>query len=553
MREAVAVVRRWMSIAVAVGALTGCALAAAVRSYDVAPNGLGRADDELRRALARGDGDAAAQAKAKDLPDDRLLRSLYEATLSYYAGRFDQSASALQAAEDLAEDRYTKSVKQGIMSLIMNDRALDYVPGDNERLLARYYGAMAYLRRGDLEGAAVEARRLSYMLAQLDEKRETRDVQTRAFLRYFAGSVFEAAGESNDATVAYRNAAQLLGDSAAARAGGANHEGNVVVLVEQGFISHRVNRSIYLTLGGTDNQLFVTEDGSRRRRGSYGVARRLEDQLDAAEDDGLYLGDAVATPRFALAPGVDSLAPDSLRDTTIAFTEPLSPPSKPVATPASKPAITSLPKDVTPSDATKTPTITINPKGSRKPETDGWLLSNIVKGPTKAHEDARREAHVDDDEYVLKVSLPTFRRARRFEAPSVRADSVHSSSLVSASLSDAAAADYRRQRSAIIARAVARAFTKYALTKAAEKKAEDKWGDAAGSVGKFVANAAANALERADTRSWHLLPERVSVVRLSLKPGKHQVSIDAGGQMVSLGEVVVPDAGLVFATKRVWR
>jgi len=56
----------------------------------------------------------------------------------------------------------------------------------------------------------------------------------------------------------------------------------------------------------------------------------------------------------------------------------------------------------------------------------------------------------------------------------------------------------------------------------------------------------------ADTRSWHLLPGRLVVARLRLPVGRRAVTIDVGGDAVSLGEVDVPAGGIALATGRVF-
>ncbi|MCA1665292.1 MAG: hypothetical protein LC659_13685, partial [Myxococcales bacterium] len=57
-------------------------------------------------------------------PRDELLRALYGASVSYYAGRYAETDAAVAHAENLADDRYTKSISRGAMSLVANDRVL---------------------------------------------------------------------------------------------------------------------------------------------------------------------------------------------------------------------------------------------------------------------------------------------------------------------------------------------------------------------------------------------------------------------------------------------
>src|SRR5687767_14203700 len=197
--------------------LTGCAAVArqTARSYALAPSGLPAGEQRLRDALAAGrwaDALSRAASAKQGGPDDALLRDLYAGTAAYYAGRWAESDAALARAAALADDRFTRSASRAALALLTNDLALPYVPGANERLFVHYYGLLGRLRRGDAEGAAVEARRMAFLLHQYDEDgRDPLDVSTRAVMRYLTGVAFERAGAREDAAVAYRNAAALLG------------------------------------------------------------------------------------------------------------------------------------------------------------------------------------------------------------------------------------------------------------------------------------------------------------------------------------------------------
>ena len=76
---------------------------------------------------------------------------------------------------------------------------------------------------------------------------------------------------------------------------------------------------------------------------------------------------------------------------------------------------------------------------------------------------------------------------------------------------------------AITARAVARMLVKNAAVKNVKKQSEN-----AGAVGLLMSIASdvgAIASERADTRSWSLLPGNFLMARLSLSPGMHDLKI----------------------------
>ena len=166
-------------------------------------------DTDLRR-MARDE--AFTEALELTDPDDRgdigdeLLRLMHRGLLLHYAGLYEESNEVLQRAEAIIDDRYTKSVSLALLSIVTSDRALAWLPSETERLMVNYYGALNYLALGDSEEAAVEARRLSRLLAlSEDEEHDADELAMRELLSYFAGTVFEASGNENDAAVSYRH------------------------------------------------------------------------------------------------------------------------------------------------------------------------------------------------------------------------------------------------------------------------------------------------------------------------------------------------------------
>jgi hypothetical protein len=179
--------------------------------------GLTESDWVLRRSMSAGGFDSAAKLVAPNgalEPDDELLAALYRGSTLYYAGKFGTAGGALDAAAIIADDRFTKSISKNLLALVTNDGALPYEPPQTERLMMNYYGMLDYLRRDDAMGAAVEARRISALLESFDTRKDSVDVPTRAVMNYLAGATFEAAGEKADADVSYRVARALVGDSA---------------------------------------------------------------------------------------------------------------------------------------------------------------------------------------------------------------------------------------------------------------------------------------------------------------------------------------------------
>ena len=175
--------------------------------------------------------------------------------------------------------------------------------------------------------------------------------------------------------------------------------------------------------------------------------------------------------------------------------------------------------------------------------------------------------------YLLDVSWPVLRRPVSTGVGDVRVrmDSSEQGAVLAASLSDALASDYRRDRSAILSRTVTRAVTKYLAARAMEaaaeaaatkkdddstskKKKDREAAQAIGTVARMFTNAAATALERADTRAWTLLPGSVSLVRMRIPAGSHEVLVDAAGmRQLRLPGVTVRAGRTTIVSARLWR
>ncbi len=99
----------------------------------------------------------------------------------------------------------------------------------------------------------------------------------------------------------------------------------------------------------------------------------------------------------------------------------------------------------------------------------------------------------------------------------------------------------RQRYPAIIARQVARAITKTSLNnKTAEKFNEDL--DAASAALYLFTNVANTLSERADTRAWLSLPQRIDMVSFDADPGNQSLEFAVGGASTSLDVDLAPDS-----------
>ncbi len=444
-------------------ALGGCAtLRSTLRGYELGPNGITRTQLRLREALVQGDFPTALAWRE----DDALMRALTTGISTYYAAQYARSAAVLDSAALLADDRITASVSKDALALVSNDLARPYQPRRVERLFIPYYGMLGYVQLGEWEEAAVEARRIESLLAQYDADRDGVERPLHAAMHYLAGTVLERAAQRADAGVAYRAARALGGgslDTAMARARG---QGDVVVVLERGFVAHRATETINLFLGDDRDSLRAGE--RERGRAAVRIAGRMS--------------------------------------------------------------------------------------GNSAPASVGVSSESA---PVPMGEGRRGRHHGDDDDddgYWLAVAFPSLRRSPRpwGSETTVRLDGRdggHELVRLDARVDDAAGADERRERAGLLARAIGRATAKYAITKAVK----DRKGEVAGTI----ANVGGSLLERADVRSWHLLPQEITVLRVRTPAGTHELSLEIGDgpdrRLVSLGSVTVQPGTVAVRALRLWR
>jgi tetratricopeptide (TPR) repeat protein len=507
-------------------ASSGCAVL--LRGGGTAPSGLTRADDRLRHLLADGRADSAAAALLHTEDGDELLRTVQAGVAAFYAGRAEESAALLERASLLVDERETRSVSRAALSLITNDLTLAWLPSPTERLLLPYYAGRAYIQAGDYEGATVEARRLTALLQSSEPEPSADEAALRGALHRFAGAIFEAAGRMNDARVAYRHAARYAGpsapeeplpDTAAAPAIPAGY-GDVVVLVEQGFVAHRVEQAVHLFLYPAEVEALTDGDGE-----------------DKAAVAALLAAHVIA---HALDPW------DGLYDHHRRYRVPRH----------HRPFVEHKACTPRPGKATGTTGHGAVPDTAASAATSERRSASAAEDGDRRH-GSGKDDRCDDDPgspYLLKVAWPSYRASGRTASIArvvVDGDATHAAAL--ANVSRAVVGDFGNDRALVIAKTIARAATKLALTRAAEEEIAEK-DETAGRIVGLLANAGNVLLERADTRSLHLLPAGIGVLRLRLPAGDHDLTleIDAGNgpRRITIDPVDVRDGGLTFATAR---
>jgi hypothetical protein len=462
--------RRLLRVApciLSLGAGAACStLRTTLQGYEVGPNGIARPQQRLREALAASD---FVRALAWH-DEDELLDRLSRATAAYYGGQFLRAGAMLDTAALLSDDRITARLSRDALALVTNDNARPYRPRRTERLFIPYFGMLAYARAGSWSDAAVEARRLLAQIGRHDGDRDDRERPLHATMEHLAGAVLERAGYADEAQVAYRIANRLHGRAPERIAPPEQDSADILVVVERGFVAHRVTERIDVHVG---------DDESHRWK---------DDPLREREE----------APDADTRPSADPRRPTNASSVLTA-------PGAPAA------------------DSSR---------------------------PARRH---RRRQHDDDAEHWIAIAFPALRRSERRAGStlqlrvdtSVAEPTVRLSSLVD----DAVAADEQRDRLAMLARATARAGAKYALARAAK--------DAKGEMAGALANYGASLLERADVRSWHLLPQEVQLVRARVPAGARSIRVEVEGdgprRTIELGTVTLRSGALTIVPVRLWR
>jgi hypothetical protein len=131
---------------------------------------------EIDFAVEQNDFAAAVQAIIRGQEGSSVIYSeknsimlfLDKGLLEHYAENYAVSSGDLQNAERLIEEAYTRSISEGFFSYIINDNTKAYPGEDFENIYINVFNALNYYKRGNIEGALVEIRKLSMSSGKLD-------------------------------------------------------------------------------------------------------------------------------------------------------------------------------------------------------------------------------------------------------------------------------------------------------------------------------------------------------------------------------------------------
>ena len=146
---------------------------------------------------------------------NRLLYDLERGMLLHVGGEYARSNAAFERAKRTARALEPVSLHASGLSLIGNDRVLDYAGEDFEKTLIHLFAALNYEQLGDRSAALVEVRQVADALKRLDlESGGERVYRDDAFARYLSAMLFEAEGDEERALVDYKKALAAYSDYA---------------------------------------------------------------------------------------------------------------------------------------------------------------------------------------------------------------------------------------------------------------------------------------------------------------------------------------------------
>lgn len=471
---------------------------------------LGTTDAWLRHLVMTGQADSAAALLDRDrgvAPGDELLRQLQLGVVLHHAGRYGESNAAFEWAEREADDRYTRSVSRALGSLLVNDRVLRFVPTRPEMAMIPAYRMLNYLALGQGDEAVVEARKADAYLQHLDDAKGDPCVG-EGMVRWLTGMVHGAAGSPQDALVSLRLAERSF----------ASCEGRDFAMPAD--LGHDLANA---ARAAGD---FALADSAVAR---YGIP-------PAAPGPGsgelvVVVGDGWVAHRMESALHVAIPEEDVERW-----------------------------RDGDEDDESTTELV-----GRVSARVAASMTERAAWGQTWEDNPAVQAAVIAGDGYVMRLAwaVPRLEANSADHLRLVVGDSAADGGPVEAvpalagDLSAGMVRAMEAQRPAMIARLVARGVAKFAASRKIEEEAEEE-SRFLGWLANAITGAASLATERADTRSWSLLPDRVSVARVALPVGEHAVRLEvlsADGtavRTIDLGRVTVAPGSTVIRSAFVW-
>lgn len=146
--------------------------------------------------------------KKSNRSKNRALFLLNKGTLAWMQQDYVAATNYFNEADLYIEDQ-RKSFGSEALAMLTNPMSKPYVPEDFENVMLNFYKALSYLEIGSTEEALVECRRVNEKLYALNDKypkKHQNRYSDDAFAHTLMGLIYDSAGDSNNAFIAYRNA-----------------------------------------------------------------------------------------------------------------------------------------------------------------------------------------------------------------------------------------------------------------------------------------------------------------------------------------------------------
>jgi len=161
---------------------------------------------DLNSALTHADTIYKRSQTAKGPKQNKNLALLERGKTALAAGKYDQCIADLQEAEKrFLTIEGTISLTEGFGSILTDDTAMEYEAEMHEKLMISPYLILAYIGKGDFDGARVERNRTITKINQyIQEKPEERAYLENPFARYLTALMYEMEDKTDDAKIEYR-------------------------------------------------------------------------------------------------------------------------------------------------------------------------------------------------------------------------------------------------------------------------------------------------------------------------------------------------------------
>ena len=168
---------------------------------------------EFNKSFEQGKIEEAAhlldQNKKASKSKTRFLYYANQGVVEHLLGNYQESNNWLEQAYIFGED-YHNNYLNFAASYFLNPNLIVYPGEDHEHLMLLYYKALNFLKMEDYESALVECRRLNQRLYELGDKYILENkYQKDAFVHNLMGIIYDAAGDYNNAFIAYRNSLEI--------------------------------------------------------------------------------------------------------------------------------------------------------------------------------------------------------------------------------------------------------------------------------------------------------------------------------------------------------